>query len=696
MTSTAARRRTAVLALSATLAMVALHTPDAQAGPAGRASSAPADHAASGGSSTELLDAPAHGRAALAALGDDLAVAATRNGSSAEQLRDLLLSDRTAWLSSRGKVFYKEPVPSEQASGSVDVPPGALPYAETFSLHSDPGSRRTIYLDFDGATVSETWWNDDYPTMGTTHPAWSLDADSAVFSTVEQDAIQLVWQLVAEDFAPFDVDVTTEDPGNAALVRSSADDVTFGTRALISPSSSAQRAICPNGCGGIAFVGTFDVIGSADAQPAWVFPHILGNDAKTIAEAASHEVGHNLGLEHDGHGTDVYYFGRGVWAPIMGAGYYRPVSQWSDGDYAKATSTQNDLAVIQAHGLSRVVDDHAATTAAATGLGAGATVWKSGVVSTRSDVDVFAAELSCAGTVTATAEPDPLAPNLDIRLRLLNATGAQVASANPPSAYVNPATASGMSARIAQSVPAGSYYLEVDGVGAGSPATTGYSDYGSLGAYSLEVAGCLDGAPLPTRPTGLVPSAGVEQASVRWQAPANAVAAEVSQYRVRIFKGSATAPLRTALVSAGTSSKTFTGLTPGTAYSFDVRAIGDAGEGALSGRSAKVTPEAPPLVRPGKVRIGLAQPGAAAGRVTATARWTRWTSSAVTGYRVTALRIDSTGRVLSRTLSPMQAPSRSALSMSLPRRGTYAFVVRAFNETLAGPPSARSNRVAGR
>jgi hypothetical protein len=44
----------------------------------------------------------------------------------------------------------------------------------------------------------------------------------------------------------------------------------------------------------------------------------------------------------------------------------------------------------------------------------------------------------------------------------------------------------------------------------------------------------------------------------------------------------------------------------------------------------------------------------------------------------------------------MQAPSRSALSMSLPRRGTYAFVVRAFNETLAGPPSARSNRVAGR
>jgi hypothetical protein len=96
------------------------------------------------------------------------------------------------------------------------------------------------------------------------------------------------------------------------------------------------------------------------------------------------------------------------------------------------------------------------------------------------------------------------------------------------------------------------------------------------------------------------------------------------------------------------------------------------------------------------VRIGLAQHGAVGGRVTATARWTRLTSSTVTGYRVTALRIDATGRVLSRTVSAMQAPSRGALSMSLPRRGMYTFVVQAFNKKLAGPPSARSNRVAGR
>ena len=46
-------------------------------------------------------------------------------------------------------------------------------------------------------------------------------------------------------------------------------------------------------------------------------------------EAASHEAGHNLGLSHDGTRKTGYYAGHGDWAPIMGVGYYREVSQWS-------------------------------------------------------------------------------------------------------------------------------------------------------------------------------------------------------------------------------------------------------------------------------------------------------------------------------------------------------------------------------
>jgi hypothetical protein len=34
-------------------------------------------------------------------------------------------------------------------------------------------------------------------------------------------------------------------------------------------------------------------------------------------EAASHEIGHNMGLYHDGDQSTPYYEGHGIWAPIM-------------------------------------------------------------------------------------------------------------------------------------------------------------------------------------------------------------------------------------------------------------------------------------------------------------------------------------------------------------------------------------------
>ena len=45
------------------------------------------------------------------------------------------------------------------------------------------------------------------------YPAWTLDGDAATFNDAEREAIQTIWQRVAEDYAPFDVDVTTQDPG---------------------------------------------------------------------------------------------------------------------------------------------------------------------------------------------------------------------------------------------------------------------------------------------------------------------------------------------------------------------------------------------------------------------------------------------------------------------------------------------------
>ena len=117
---------------------------------------------------------------------------------------------------------------------------------------------------------------------------------------------------------------------------------------------TAVEASCS--CGGIAYVGVLDLpTGHQTYQPALVF----GTDGKNIGEIVSHEVGHTLGLSHDGMtGGAAYYAGQGSWAPIMGVGYSRPITQWSKGEYAAANNSEDDLVVMQSHGASLRADDY--------------------------------------------------------------------------------------------------------------------------------------------------------------------------------------------------------------------------------------------------------------------------------------------------------------------------------------------------
>jgi hypothetical protein len=484
-----------------------------------------------------------HGAAAVAALGPDLAETAARNGWSAGQLRRTLQTDPTAWLDGSGRLYYADPAPAPGPAAAPVASPAPYPLENTFLLHSKPASTKKIFIDFDGQPVSGTAWNadPDFALSSHTAPAFSLDGTAATFSTAEREAIQSIWQRVSEDYAPFDVDVTTQDPGPDALARSSTADTAYGVRALVTPDAEALTKLCADSCGGIAYIDVFAEL-NAYYQPAWIFPQKLldadGNqDTKSIAEAVSHEVGHTFSLEHDGGPGAAYFAGQGIWAPIMGNGYTRPLTQWSRGEYAGATNpTQDDIALIAARaGYSP--DDAGGTPQTAAPASPGPHT-----ISNAADQDVYFLG-GCIGTVAASATPAAVGPDLDIQLDLINSAGTVLASNNPASSLGNRDRANGLNAATSATVGLSLVYARVDGVGNGT-GLTGYSDYGSIGQYTLATAvapGTDCSYNVPSAPKKAKAKSGNKKskkktAKVHWKKPETDGKSPVTGWIVQVYK----------------------------------------------------------------------------------------------------------------------------------------------------------------
>jgi hypothetical protein len=279
----------------------------------------------------------------------------------------------TIKVDDEGNVFYSDtllPDPdSVEESDPADGPtlPSEIPQATldaAFLLHSRPGSSNVVFIDFDGDTITGTAWNGGNAPIDAV--PYNIEGDAATFSVLERTRIVDIWNRVAEDFAPYDIDVTTEEP------------TTFNSTTghiLVTHTVDANGdLIYCNSCGGVAYVNVF---GNSSYHtyysPALVFFDKLGNGNETyVSEASSHEFGHNLGLSHDGltSGT-TYYGGHGSglvsWAPIMGNSYYNNITQFSKGEYANSNQSQDDLAIIDGK-LGYRPDDHGDTPAAATSL----------------------------------------------------------------------------------------------------------------------------------------------------------------------------------------------------------------------------------------------------------------------------------------------------------------------------------------
>ena len=457
-----------------------------------------------------LPDRAAHGQRALDLLGTRLPEVAAHYGKSPDEFKALMLHDRTHRIDQRGRVFIVEeldkPLPATPAqAGSTGLIDGTLaPLDQTFLLHSKPGAKRTIYLNFKGSTLSGTAWNN-----AGTITALPFDTDGVpyTFATAELQRIQTIWQRVAEDYAAFDVNVTTEAVPLEQITRAGSADDIFGTTVLITSSTGVYSC----SCGGVAYLGVFDDT-SEFYKPALVFYNQLGGgNEKYVAEAISHEAGHNMGLNHDGTATVGYYQGHGSgatgWGPIMGVGYYQALVQWSKGEYAGANNLQDDYVVMQGNGLPLRADDHGntagtATLLAGTASGGLSSASAQGVIERPTDIDMFAFAAG-AGTATFTVSPAARSANLDAWVGLRDAAGNLLANINPADA---------LNASVSVVLPAaGTYTLSVQGTGKGDPLTTGYTNYGSLGQYAVA-------ASYPT-PGSLAPSAVIGASTLRGTAP---------------------------------------------------------------------------------------------------------------------------------------------------------------------------------
>ena len=329
-------------------------------------------------------------------------------------------------------------------------------------LSSFPDAKATIFLDFDGQTVTASSWNDGNTLYCA--PANLTDAQ-----------ITEIFNRVSEDYRPFNINITTD---SAVFL---AAPLAQRMRIIITPTSDWYA-----GVGGVSYTGSF-IWG--DDTPGFVFTSRLSNNPKNIAECCTHESGHTVGLSHQAKysGTctlvSTYNDGAGMgqtsWAPVMGNSYYRNLSGWNNGPTPSGcTADQDNLSIITTrNGFSYRVDDHSDNPSKnSTLLSAAPTFSADGIITTNTDKDAFKINLPKDGVLHIDAVPYSVGANnegadLDIKMTLLNSK-MKVVKVYDPLDELN--------VTVDTTLMAGDYYLVVNG--AGNANTT---NYGSLGSYRI-------------------------------------------------------------------------------------------------------------------------------------------------------------------------------------------------------------------
>jgi hypothetical protein len=353
-----------------------------------------------------------------------------------------------ASVSSTGEILF----------GTADVP----------IVSSDKNAPFVVYLDFDGYFVdSASSW---FVTAGKKEKFFAG-------SRMDSRQMRYAYNMVAEDFKPFNVNVTTD--------KAEFDKAAFDKRVhvVVTPDNFMS------GWGGVAWIG---LLWTGNHNVCWVFESALGSWGKYVGDAASHEAGHVIGLNHQGvydttNCSRLYTYNWGEqdeylsWAPIMGTSYNASLGTWDMGQYTDYCphTKQDDIAKINKI-ISTREDDFTSTKNLETYYDTSYYLREAqfGVIETSTDVDVFAftvnKETRLWIDLTADSENGSdislQTGNIDIKVTLRTPDGTTIVYAPPTLEDVH----------IDTVVAAGTYTIAVEGDG-----NKFMRKYSSLGGYRV-------------------------------------------------------------------------------------------------------------------------------------------------------------------------------------------------------------------
>jgi len=361
--------------------------------------------------------------------------------------------------------------------------------AEVPRLSSLPDAPVTLFLDVDGNVETDPGWTRFNNGNDIITPPYDSDGDRANLTDTEAQEITDIWAVVAEDFAPFDVNVTTIDPG------------TYNNFQTITVAVGGTGFVA--GAGGIAFLNAFS---NSASNTAFAFTEV--NRGVALASMTiSHEAGHTFGLRHhsqfDANGNKVseYDPGDSETGPIMGAPFGARRALWGDGPAdTTVTDLQDDMEYMSRAGnrTFKYRDDlqgNSIDTAFSPPFDSNGVMQVDGILERHDDSDFFeietdSGEISFSVSVLDVGIARHPGNNLNTVLRLYDASGEVVAEDMPTDSF---------DASITYQAAEGTYYVEVtsDGI------------YGSAGQYTFDG----DVIPLPARPEMISPVGIIEDAT---------------------------------------------------------------------------------------------------------------------------------------------------------------------------------------